>query len=121
LTSEQVWARWRAVVLKIGLIFRMIATETAVKRLLGEPVYNRWFRKPLTDAATRAIQPIVSRVIKGQAVGRELTRGEGKQDAKKASMDPALCQHPEADMQSRGNAKNSWCACPVGNGQTLHW
>jgi hypothetical protein len=111
LTSEQVMARWQTLVLKIGLIFRMIATETTVKQLLGELVYNRWFRKPMTDTATRAIQPIVSRVIKGQAVGRELARGEGKQDAKKASMDPALCQHPESDMQSRGNAKNSWWHC----------
>ena len=104
-------ARWQTLVLKIGLIFRMIATETTVKQFLGELVYNRWFSKAMTDTVTRANQPIVSRVIKGQAVGVALPRGEGKKDALKAHMDPALCQHPEADMQPRGNAKTSWWFC----------
>jgi len=111
LTTEQLTARWRSVVLKISLIFRMIATQNMAKQLLGEQVYNRWFSTAVTDTATRASQPIVSRVIKGQAVGRELPRGEGKADAKKANKDPAMCLHPEADMQQRGNAKSSWWSC----------
>ena len=44
-------------------------------------------------------------------MGLALSRGEGKADAKKAHMDPAVCQHPEEDMMQRGNAKSSWWFC----------
>ena len=111
LTSEQVVSRWQTLAIKIGLIFQMIAMETKVKKLLGEPVFNRWFSPAMTETVTRANQPIVSRVIKGQAVGLALSRGAGPKDALKAHMDPALCQHPEDDMQQRGNAKNKWWFC----------
>ena len=111
LTPHQVVSRWRSLALKLKLIFQMIATQSKVKKLLGEPVFNRWFAPAMTETVTRADQPIVSRVIKGQAVGRRLAPGEGKEDKKKAHMEPAMCQHPEADMQARGNKGNKWWFC----------
>ena len=111
LSSHQVVSRWKSLAIKLNLIFQMIATETKVKKLLGEPVFNRWFTPAVTETVTRADQPTVSRVIRGQAVGRRLAPGEGKEHKKKAHMDPAMCLHPEADMQGRGNKVNKWWFC----------
>ena len=123
LTPHQVESRWRSLALKLNLIFQMIATQSKVKKLLGEPVFNRWFTPAVTETVTRADQPTVSRVIRGQAVGRRLPPGEGKEDKKKAHMEPAMCQHPEADMDaatkstSGGFAPN---ACRAGCERTWH-
>ena len=111
LTPHQVVSRWRSLALKLNLIFQMIATQSKVKKLLGEPVFNRWFTPAVTETVTRADQPTVSRAIRGQAVGRRLAPGEGKEDKKKAHMDPAMCQHLEADIKERGNKVNKWWFC----------
>ena len=108
---QQVETCWRRLMLKVSLIFQTIAQRSKVKMLLGQKVYDVWFSPAVQESISQSSQPIVSRVIKGQAVGRRLPRGEGKKDLEKAHMDPAMCQHPEDSMAPRGNKGQKWWFC----------
>ena len=98
LTIHQVVSRWRCLILRVSLIFQMIAQRSKVKMLLGQEVFNLWFSPAVQETTSRASQPTLSRVIKGQAVGRRLPMGEGEVDKQKAHMDPSMCLHPESSM-----------------------
>ena len=97
--------------LKVSLIFQTIAQRSKVKMLLGPKVYDVWFTPAVQESISQSSQPVVHRVIKGQAVGLRLISGGGKEDKKKAHMDPAICQHPEEDMKERGNKGSKWWFC----------
>jgi len=77
--------------------------------LLGQPVYNALFQAKQYTIATPP--PSKLRFLKGQVVGKQLPPGEGKADKVKASMDPAICLHPEEEMIPRGNKLNKWWTC----------
>ena len=94
--------------LKTSLIFQMIAQRSKVKMLLGPAVYNAWFTPAVQESTSQSSQPTVSRVIKGQAVGRQLPRGAGVKDLENVRMDPEMCQHPEEHMAHRGNKTSHW-------------
>ena len=102
-------SRWRSLLLKINLVFQMIATQSKTKMLLGEAVFDSMF--PATQAKTASLQHIQYHILKGQVVGKSLPPGEGPKDQKKAHMDPAMCGHQEADMVSRGNKISQWWTC----------
>ena len=102
---------WRRLLLKIGWVFEQITLQTRNRAILGEKVYNSWFTAPMPEWVSEATQQVVHRVIKGQAVGRQLPRGTGAKDLAKAHMDPTMCKHPEDDMIIRGNAKQRWWMC----------
>jgi len=76
--------------------------------LLGEQVYNSMFQ---TKVICPAQEQTRYRFIRGEAVGKALPRGEGKKDAPKAHVEPAMCRHPEEDMQARGNKISAWWTC----------
>eukprot|EP00973_Karenia_brevis_P022262 3062778-Karenia_brevis.AAC.1 len=44
-------------------------------------------------------------------MGKILPQGEGKQEKEKATLDPAVCAHPNNDLIRRGNGKQLWWAC----------
>ena len=113
LPVEILVASWKRLMLKTSLIFQMIAQRSKVKMLLGPAVYNVWFTPAVQEGTSRSSQPTVSRVIKGQAVGRQLARGTGVKDLENARTDPAMCQRPEASMQPRANAKQKWWNCKL--------
>ena len=107
--SERI-ARWRTLIIKMQLLFQMIAMQTKVKCLLGQAVFDQLL-PTATAAASSSQQPIKYRIIKEQIVGKPLPPGEGPKDQKTAHMDPAMCAHNNADMMPRGNAKNQWWTC----------
>ena len=71
--------------LKVSLIFQTIAQRSKVKMLLGQKVYDVWFTPAVQESISQSSQPTVSRVIKGQAVGRRLPKGMGAKDLEKAT------------------------------------
>ena len=85
---------WRRLLLKICWLFEMIAQRCKTQAILGEKVYDAWFTVPMPESVSQSSQPVVHRVIKGQAVGRQLDRGTGKQDLEKAHMDPSCVNTP---------------------------
>ena len=113
LPVERLLASWQRLMLKTSLIFQMIAVRSKTKMLLGTAVYNVWFTPAVQEGTSQSSQPTVYRVIKGQAVGRQLARGAGVKDLENARSDPAMCQHPEASMQPRANAKQKWWNCKL--------
>ena len=44
-------------------------------------------------------------------VGKELKQGQGAQDKKKLTHDPAICKHPSDKMQGRGGRVDKWWYC----------
>ena len=98
-------------VLKICWLFEMIGQRCKTQAILGEKVYDAWFTVPMPQSVSQSSQPVVHRIIRGEAVGRQLERGAGPQDLKKATMDPSMCQHPVENMKARGNAKALWWFC----------
>ena len=111
LPIERLVASWKRLMLKTSLIFQMIAQRSKVKMLLGPAVYNAWFTPAVQESTSQSSQPTVSRVIKGQAVGRQLARGAGVKDLENVRMDPEMCQHPEEHMAHRGNKTSHWWIC----------
>ena len=111
LSIQQVEACWRRLMLKVSLIFQTIAQRSKVKMLLGPKVYDVWFTPAVQESISQSSQPTVSRVIKGQVVGRRLTKGMGVKDLENAHMDPTMCQHPEDSMAPRGNKTQKWWFC----------
>eukprot|EP00973_Karenia_brevis_P023650 3258814-Karenia_brevis.AAC.1 len=44
-------------------------------------------------------------------MGKILRQEEGKQDKEKATMDPAVCAHPNDDLIRRSSGKTLWWTC----------
>jgi hypothetical protein len=97
--------------LKVWWVFEQITLQSKTRAILGEKVYDAWFTAPMPEWVSEMSQPVVLKVIRGQAVGRQLARGTGAVDLAKAHMDPSMCQHPEDSMIQRGNAKQKWWLC----------
>ena len=108
LSEHERLSRWRVILLKVALMLQTAAQYNKTKALLGETVYNRLFSRTTQEVAKEKVK---YRFIKGQAVGKALPPGQGRVDAQRASMDPAMCQHPTEHMQARGNAKEKWWIC----------
>ena len=111
LPTERLVASWKRMMLKVSLIFQTIAQRSKVKMLLGPAVYDVWFTPAVQESTSQSSQPVVHRVIKGQAVGRQLSKGTGVKDLMNVHMDPAMCQHPEEHMAHRGNKTSQWWIC----------
>jgi len=93
--------------LKVFLIFEYLAKQTKVKLLLGPAVFKKLFDQ--TPEVAPQLERIRYRFVRGEAVGKILPPGTGKKDAKGASVNPSMCQHPEVQMKRRGNqAEKAW-------------
>ena len=105
--------RWKTVMIRISIFFRVIAEQIKVKYLLGHRAYKQLFGQ--TDQEPHHYVPSLPwkyRFIKGEAVGKPLPPGQGPKMKQKAHMDPQLCQHPEADMKKGGNKDTcKWWTC----------
>ena len=100
--NVQLLARWKSMAIKLFLVIRVYAVRSMARTLLGPQSYLRIF-----GAARRAAEapeaPQVSRVIKGQVVGKPLPPGDNP-----VTIDPVLCTHPEKSMKPRGNRSEKW-------------
>ena len=102
-------SRWKAMVLKIMVMFQTLYFQNKAKHLLGPQIYANLFQTKIVNIVQEST-PI--RYLRGQVVGKALPRGEGKKDKAKASVDPTMCQHPEEDMMPRGCRKDAlWWTC----------
>ena len=97
--------------LKINLLFQMIAMQVKTKTILGETAFKSLFPQGQQSLSPHQQAPTKYRFIKGQAVGQPLSKGEGKKDSAKAHMDPVMCQHPAESMIPRGNKTSKWWTC----------
>jgi hypothetical protein len=104
---------WKRLLLKINVMFQMLAMQVKTKTILGEKAYDALFQMGPQKLTAQNVQPVRYRFIRGQVVGQALPRGQGKKDSIKAHMDPAMCLHPEKSMMARGNAKTQWWTCQV--------
>ena len=78
------------------------------KLLLGERVYKTLLPSLPEPVASPHVK---YRFVRGEVVGRQLTPGQGKEDLKKKTMEPAMCQHPDSAMKARGNQAEKWWLC----------
>jgi len=83
----------------------MFDYRTRVRALLGVIPYNNIFGavKKANAIPTTSPQRTVSRVIRGEIVGKQLaTKAAGE-----PHVDPLMCDHPESQMKGRSNEKKS--------------
>ena len=111
LSSDMRIYLWKRIMLKINLLFQMIAMHVKTKTILGETAFNSLFPQGQQSLSAHQKAPTQYRFIKGQVVGQPLTRGEGRKDIAKAHMDPVMCQHPVESMIPRGNKTSKWWTC----------
>ena len=103
---------WKALYLKVKEMFYFLAVTARTTLMLGAPVFQSLFPPSHHSIATPPPETKF-RFLKGQAVGKQLPRGEGAKDSKKAHMDPAMCNHPDDKMMQRGNRMNKWWTCEL--------
>ena len=112
LSSGERISLWKRLLLKINLLFQMIAMQVKAKTNLGEAAFNGLFPAAQPSLSSQASHgPTKRRSLKGQVVGQSLARGEGKKDSVKAHMDPTMCRHPETHMIPRGDATTKRWIC----------
>jgi hypothetical protein len=109
LSSHERLSRWKSLMLKIQQMFYCLWIQTKTALLLGQPVYNQLFNARQYQIATPPSTKL--RFIRGEVVGKQLPRGQGKEDASTAHVNPGLCHHPEDTMKPRGNLGNKWWTC----------
>ena len=109
LSQQERESRWKSLVLKISLMFHCLWIQTKTALLLGQPVYNALFNAKQYQISTPP--PTKLRFLKGQVVGKQLTRGTGAVDAMKAHVNPGMCRHPDEAMKQRGNKQDKWWLC----------
>ena len=106
LSSWQRMARWKNIVLKLLMVFRVYEVQEKAKIVLGKDTYNKIFQQVKDNPAAQKQE--IYRIVGEEIVGRQLPRGEGK-EAEKATQQPALCQH--ANLVRRGNRTDKWWTC----------
>ena len=103
---------WGKIFLKISLCMHHLHRQRCMKNILGEKNYNKIFNPTVESASTAQPAQTPFRILHGQVVGKPLKPGEGKEDLKKKSMDPVMCQHPDEAMKKRGNNEECmWWLC----------
>jgi hypothetical protein len=104
-TTTRLW-RCRAVLLKMCLVL-----QTAAKFLLGETEYRRLFIESQMEVPKTVSKIHSQHHPNGQLIGRQLAKGVGTKDQKKAQNDPAVCQHPSHALKARSNKTLKWWTC----------
>ena len=108
LSPSQRIARWKAIVYKVLIVINVHAVKERVTAALGgRDNYLRIFQQVKTPQLPD--QPLVTRIIDGEVVGRPLPTSKGQSDG--AELEPAMCQHPSSKMKKRGNKAQKWWTC----------
>ena len=103
LSGVQRTSRWKSMILKILMIFQVFEVKNKAKMLLGAEAYNRVFPQAKAVETQEETKKKVTRIIKGEVVGRPLaTLAKGKRE-EQATMTAELCPHPEDKMKREGN------------------
>ena len=98
-------------ILKILMIFQVFEVKNKAKMLLGAEAYNRVFPQAKAVETQEETKKKVTRIIKGEVVGRPLaTLAKGKRE-EQATMTPELCPHPEDKMKREGNRNSRTWVC----------
>ena len=93
LSDQQLYGRWRTLILKIFMVIRVFSIKNMVKILLGPQNYLRMCGKARQQTENPET-PVVTRVIRGEIVGKPKAEpGDGV-----VQIDPNMCQHPEEKM-----------------------
>ena len=100
--------------IKVSLVFQTFQSQTKAQLLLGEDVYKRLFVQAKAIESSGSENPkSFNRVIGEEVMGKVLPPGTGLVDKSKASMDPAMCNHPTKSLAPRGSAKAKWWTCKL--------
>ena len=101
---------WKRLLLKVFVVFQTLQQQAKAKVMLGAQVFSRVFQSQ--QPSLKEPPPTTAfRFVRGEAVGKQLVKGEGSKDRNRATMDPAICQHPDHMMQARGNKNDKWWTC----------
>ena len=100
---EWILHKWRQVAMKLFLVLNVFSLKNSALTVLGRDTYNRILHRQRTieeqaaspNQATRRVH----RMIRGEAVGKELQ----KKGAGTPLVDPAMCDHPAESMKRQAN------------------
>jgi hypothetical protein len=100
-------ARWKILVLKLLWVLETFALKRRTQAALGEESYKRIFQRARVESRRNDQTQTFDRLINGELVGKPLKPAEGV-----PQVDPAMCNHPTAEMKRRAN-KMKWWTCTL--------
>ena len=102
-SAEWLEQAWKRLTIKIKWVLAVFQLRAQTIVALGSETYKRIFQAQVRQTQTQQLTgvmsyPVFQRVIQGEAVGKELTRGRGNPTVAKE-----LCDHPDASMKRGAN------------------
>jgi hypothetical protein len=109
LSPEQRQAPWKRMILLIFWCFRAIQTKASAIAVLGKAGYRALVSEEEEQQrrAASAQERTITRIIRGEIVGRELPASS--QGSSQATVSPQLCARD--DLVRRGNKEARWWTC----------